>query len=201
MKNYYFFLTTILAFLFFSLNSYSVSAQSCGPTINLPLNGSVTVDGKTITNSANTGSVSAYNPSFETCFPGETIDAGSLFLGQSGAYSATFTFSEPVNDIVFLIGATGSGANENFIFTTNGGATTIVLGDNCGFETIVGGNELQSGAGATIVFGGGGVVIVNAASSYTSLTVSGNGGSAGSLMAICQVSVMACGARIDGPQF
>ena len=192
MKNYYYFLTTILALLFFSLNSYSVSAQSsCGTTINVPLNGSVTVGGNTVTNSANTGSVSTYPFSpFSSCIPGESLSAGLFLVGDPGAYSTTYTFSESVNDIVFLIAATGLSGNENFIFTTNGGATTISLGDDCGFETIVGSNELRSGAGTTSGTGsGGGIVIVNAASSYTSLTVSGNGGLFGSVIAICRASV------------
>ena len=195
MKNYYFFLTTILTLLFFSLNSYSVSAQSsCGTTINVPLNGSITVGGNTVTNAANTGSVITYpfssGSGFASCIPGESLSAGSFLVGDPGAYSTTYTFSEPVNDIVFLIAATGFNGNENFIFTTNGGATTISLGDDCGFETIVGSNQLRSGAGTTASTGSGGaIVIVNAASSYTSLTVSGSGGLFGSVIAICEASV------------
>ena len=200
MKNFIF-LTTILAFLFFSLNSYSVSAQTtCGQTLDLPLNGSTTINGIIVTNSANTGSIFSDNASRFVCVGVETIDTGSFFVGFTGSYSTTYTFSEPVNDLVFMIGLTGPSANENFIFTTDGGTTSISLGVDCGTESISGGNELISGSGGGSN-GGGGILTVSAASPYTSLTVTGNGGANGSLIGICESFVgEPCGAGIDAPQ-
>ena len=98
-------------------------------------------------------------------------------------------FSQSVNDIIIFITAAGHTADENFVITTNTGTPIITSPYNC--YTTITGNEIISGGGAPSGSGGGGkFVIHNSSSSYTSITITGDGGSNGSLLAICANSVI-----------
>jgi len=151
-----------------------------------------TVNGIVITETQ-TGSVSTYGPPFTSCGT-VTTPANSKYLGQYGSFTYTMNFSLPVNNVVIFITASGSQGlpqNENFIVTTNtgGGIPTISSTENC-YTTIVG-NEILCGANSPVGAGGGGggkFTITNP-SSFTSLTISGNGGLNGSLLSICSNSI------------
>lgn len=145
------------------------------------------IGGITITDSS-TGSVVDYPTPFTSC-GSVTTPANSKYLGQSGPFTYTMNFSVPVNDIIVFITATGQISNENFVFTTNAGSgiPTISTTDSC-YTTIVG-NEILSGAGAPPGVGGGGKFIITNDIDFMSLTISGDGGSNGSILSICSDSI------------
>jgi hypothetical protein len=146
-----------------------------------------TINGVVITD-IRTGSVSNYGPAYTSCGT-VTTPANSIYLGASGDFTYTMNFSTSVNNIVVFLTATGQVNNENFIFTTNTGSgiPSISSTESC-FSTIIG-NQILSGQGAGATGGGGKFVIYNLVS-FTSLTISGNGGQAGSLLSICSDSII-----------
>ena len=153
----------------------------CPGTLPMP-GGSVTINGVTLTASG-TGclrlSTSAY-ASCNTTVPTNTIWAGSNpYCPNSSAFSYTITFSQPVNNISLPITAIGNGVGENISFTTNIGTPTILSNNNCG--CIIVGNQIQSTA---TLNGGGGLFTISAPSSFTTLTISGQGGQNGSFIGI-----------------
>ena len=162
------------------------------PTSSGPLtcSGSVvppaTINGVVITDSS-TGSVGTYAPAFTSC-GSVTTPPNSKDLGAFGVFTYTMNFSVPINNLIVFITGTGVGGNENFIFTTNTGTgiPTITSSISC-FSTIVG-NQIFSGAGAGSNGGGGQFVITNNIN-FTSVTISGNGGLAGSLLSVCANSI------------
>lgn len=146
-----------------------------------------TINGIVI-NDIRTGSVSTYGPAYTSCGT-VTTPINSIHLGAGGAFTYTMNFSTSVNNIIVFLTATGGGGDENFIFTTNTGSgiPSISSSESC-FSTIIG-NEILSGQGAGAT-GGGGKFLINNSANFTSLTISGNGGLAGSLLSICSNSVI-----------
>lgn len=149
----------------------------------------VTINGVDITTSS-TGSVTTFPTAYTSCGLYKT-DPNSLWVGVSGSFAVDFLFDPPVNDLIIVINATGQPQNENFIFTTDGGPVTITEANSSCFSTIVG-NEIISGAGASASLGGGGWFQISSPSSYSSMTLSGDGGANGSLLAICEATIELC---------
>jgi len=147
-----------------------------------------TINGVVITESY-TGSVSTYLTPFTSC-GNVTTPANSRYLGPGGPFTYQMNFSTPVNNITIFITAAGEPLNENFIITTNTGSgiPTITSNENC-YTTIVG-NEIFSGADSPPGTGGGGKFLIHNSDNFTSLTISGNGGEAGSLLSICSNSII-----------
>jgi hypothetical protein len=149
-----------------------------------------TINGVEIT-ATSTGSVGLYPDAFTSC-GSITTPADSIYLGQGGAFTYTMNFSVPINNLIVFITGSGVIGNpsslENFIFTTNTGTgiPSITSGINC-FSTIVG-NQIFAGAGDSPTGGGGQFVITNNVN-FTSVTISGNGGSAGSVLSVCANSI------------
>ncbi|MDP9955958.1 hypothetical protein J2X97_001595 [Epilithonimonas hungarica] len=209
--------TKIIVLMLFLLSSINGNAQvTCsGGTTNIPRSGSVVVNGVTVTTTY-TGDIQNYSyGAWSSCSGAVTTSNNSLLVGAGdlwnptaySPWSVTLNFNKPVNDLVVVLTATGTGGypsyNENFIFNSNGGTVNITAGTNC-YSTISG-NTIYSGAGAPLDTsgtsgGGGGLFKISAPNAYTSLTISGNGGLAGSLMAICGVSIKpACSAGTTAP--
>jgi len=117
-------------------------------------------------------------------------------LGEFGAFTYTMYFNPPVNDLVIALTATGQESDEVFTFTTSAGNPTIGTTISC--FTSVSGNVITSGSGAAFS-GGGGIFTITAPTFYSSLTISGPGGSAGSLLSICSSSVDVCNAGTNSP--
>lgn len=185
-----------LLFLTLSLFGFSTAFGQCsGGTTNIPSNGTAILNGVTITSSS-TGSVSTFASAFTSCTA--TTSANSLYVGQSGAWTVTLTFNQPINDLIVVITATGQNANENFIFNADGNPATVTDLGSC-FSTIIG-NQILSGGGATAT-GGGGFFQISGASSYTTLVISGSGGENGALMAVCAASIVPCNAGTAAPSF
>ena len=103
-----------------------------------------------------------------------------MLVGLSN-FSLTFSFSQPVNDLLFYID--GYQSPETFTFTTNTGTPTISSPENC--DTLIVGNQISS----TGTFGSG-KFIINNVSDYTSLTITGPGGAFGSTLALCTDSIV-----------
>ncbi|NOQ71462.1 MAG: T9SS type B sorting domain-containing protein [Crocinitomix sp.] len=144
------------------------------------------LDGVSVT-STWTGSVSTYPTAWTSC--GFTTPPVSIYVGAAGAFTYTFDFSEPVNDLVFIITATGTGTDEVFTVTVDGGDIPDVIDEGSCFTTVAG-NVITSGALAG-PDGGGGAFRVNNPAPYTAVTISGPGGASGSLVALCSNSVVA----------
>jgi hypothetical protein len=139
-----------------------------------------TIAGITITESF-TGSVGLFAFPYSVCL-GISTPANSKWLGQGGPFSYTMNFSSPVNNLIIFIVAIDT---ESFILTTNTGSgiPTILSNENC-FLTIVG-NQIN---GTSLSSNGGKFLIQNSVP-FTSLTITGNGGTNGSLMSLCSNSI------------
>lgn len=141
-----------------------------------------TINGIILT-ATSTGSVTTFADPYTSCGNYNT-PANSVWLGSGGEFSYTVQFSVPVNNITFVIAATGQTMDELFTFTTNTGTPWITSISNC--YSSVSGNVISSGLNADPnSMGGGGIFIISNSAAYTSVTITGPGGSAGSLLAIC----------------
>lgn len=161
------------------LLSINVLSQLCGTSVVPP----AVVNGVSVTGSS-TGSATVFTAAYTSCT--YTTPANSIHLGGTGAFTYTFNFAVPVNNVVIVLTATGSPVAEVFTFTTNMGNPTITANGSC-FSTVAG-NVITSGASAGTA-GGGGIFTITRPAAYTSLTISGPGGSSGSLFALCSSSV------------
>ncbi|OWY24927.1 hypothetical protein C7N43_21670, partial [Sphingobacteriales bacterium UPWRP_1] len=139
-----------------------------------------TVNGVNVTGSG-TGSIQTFLTAFTSC-GSVTTPANSIWLGPSGAFSYTFTFSQPVNNVVVAITGTGGNINETFTITTSAGTPSLTAISSC-FSSIAS-NVITSGAGAG-ANGGGGYFRVSNTGFYTTLTIAGPGGDNGSQVALC----------------
>ena len=144
--------------------------QLSGGTINgITVGVSYSGDVATYTFGPTTGCTSVFTP------------ADSILVGQFSNFSLTFSFSQPVNDLLFYID--GYQSPETFTFTTNTGTPTISSPENC--DTLIVGNQISS----TGVLSSG-KFIINNISDYTSLTITGPGGAFGSTVALCTDSIV-----------
>lgn len=159
-----------------------------GGTSALPLPGnSITINGVTITASGK-GSINQYPNLYASC--NTTTPANAVWLGLSGAFEYTLTFSQPINNINLLVTALGSliaeATAETFIFNTSGGTPTIASSNNC-LSTISGNTIIANNP--IVGTGGGGLFTISAPSSFNTLTITGPGGFDGSLFGIDCTSV------------
>ncbi|OWY20495.1 T9SS C-terminal target domain-containing protein [Sphingobacteriales bacterium UPWRP_1] len=168
-------IVTLVAVLALFVNTLYVRAQ-CTTSVVPP----TTVNGVNVTGGG-TGSIQTFPTAFTSCGT-VTTPANSVWLGPGGAFNYTFTFSQPVNNVVVVITGTGANVNETFTITTSAGTPTLTALSSC-FSTISG-NVITSGAGAT-ANGGGGYFRVSTTNFYTTITVSGPGGDNGSQVALC----------------
>ena len=158
-----------------------ISQCACTPVSSFP----AVINGITV-NVANSGDVQNYGANWPSC----GLSAGPLWVGVNSSFSQTFTFSSPVNNVKYVItAASTSGANngvsEEFIFTTSSGVLNATqCGSSCPFNQV--GNTFSNYGNDD-----GTTVILNSSSTYSSFTVSGAGGSNGSLVGICVESIVA----------
>jgi hypothetical protein len=102
-----------------------------------------TLNGIIITESF-TGSVLTYSLSAYTSCGTVTKPINSKWLGKTGNFSYTLNFSQPVNNLVIALTATGHNYDEIFTFTS---------GTSC-YSAIVA-NTIYSGLGAPMAGNGG----------------------------------------------
>jgi hypothetical protein len=138
-------------------------------------------------NEFSVGSVSRYGFEFTSCGT-VTTPVDSLFLGATGAFEYTMTFSQPVNNLIVFITAAGQFSNENFIFTTDTGTGIPIISSTENCYTTISGNEIISGLGSGSSGGGGKFTITNNIP-FTTLVITGDGGDFGSLLSICANSI------------
>jgi len=165
----------LFALLICLLHYQAFSQCNCTPTSSFP----ATVNGITVS-LTNTGSVTNYGANWPSC----GLSAGPMWVGSGGAFSQTFTFSQPVNTVYYVI--TAASGFEAFTFNVSAGTLSATqCGGTCPFTQV--GNTFTCNGNDD-----GTVVVLNSTSSYTSFTVSGAGGSNGSLVGICIQSFANC---------
>ena len=134
-----------------------------------------------------TGSVLIYP--FSSCWEiycGLCSIQNAILLGQTGAFTYTLNFSYPVNDFkIFLF---GYNVGESFTLTTNTGSNTPNINLCSGCCASISGNVITaSNINSDCYLGsvGAGLFNINNSLPFTSLTISGPGGSAGTLITFC----------------
>jgi hypothetical protein len=156
----------------------------------LPVIGqSVTLDGFII-NATGSGfalslfPVPWYSPLCNNSFNWEN----SVLLGtdlnspNQGPFVYTMTFNQSVNNVELVFG--GSDVGEDFTITTNSGQPSLSSPNLCGY--IINQNQLST----TLILGSASAkIIVSSTNSYTTLTVSGNGGGDGTILSINKCSL------------
>jgi gliding motility-associated-like protein len=180
----------IFLLLFVQIKSFELSAQ-CNNSVVPP----TTINNIYITHNYS-GSVTFYTTAFiSNCATGNvTTPPNSVWLGRNGSFSYTLNFNTNVNNLVIAITATGNSVNENFVFTTNRGNPNITSSINC--LTMIVGNEIISGsqtnpgASGSSGGGGGGIFTISNNIPFNTLTITGNGGQNGSLLALCSSSII-----------
>jgi len=178
-------------------NSHALVAggNACSTSVVPP----TTINGVHIT--ATSTGVVTYPTPFSSCSGTYVTPSNSIHMGSSGSFTYTLSFTPAVNNLVFVLTAAGHTNNEIFIFNTNSNVPTITSSGSC--YTTITGNTIYSGGGSPIGSdGGGGIFTVTTTTPFTTLTITGPGGSAGSLMALCASSVgpVGCLAGTAAPQ-
>jgi len=169
----------------------------CATVGTLPgLGSSTIINGITITASGFGNITStAFSGVLAWCMTSPGSALNTVFLGSGvGPTSFTYilTFSSPVNNIVIRLinySITPSGA-ESFTFTTNTGNPVLSSCDYC-CATINGNvvTAIYCPAGSPDPQNGGGTFTISNPTPFTSLTISGPGGQAGTVVDICSDSV------------
>lgn len=166
------------------MHQLPVKAQLCATPAVPPF-----TTGELNITASSTGSVDVFFDPYTSC-GSYTTPANSVWLGPGGSFSYFISFSLPVNDVTVIINAAGQTQDENFIFTTNGGIPAINMISGC--YSSVSGNQILSGLNADAAsLGGGGQFVISASQPYTQMTITGDGGSAGSLFALCADGLIA----------
>ncbi len=160
-------------------------------TYAIPPNGQTTINGVNISSSS-VGFVDQWPVAYAS-LPCYQLGAKSIRVGYNASnangvadapWVVTLKFDRPVNNLVFVIGATGSSpvpsGREDFNFTANQGAVTISAITSC--NTTITGNKITGGLYGD--YGGGGAFKITSTTWFTQLTISGQGGLAGSLIAL-----------------
>ena len=168
----------------------------CPTVAGLPaLGNSVTINGVTLTSSGfGDVSYSSFGGFISWCMVGspQTV-SGNIWLGPTGPFTYILSFSSPVNDIVlrlinYGIGSTGT---ESFTFTTNTGNPTLSSCDYC--CATINGNVVTADycvSGSPVNNQGGGTFTISNPTSFTTLTITGPGGEAGTIVDICSDSII-----------
>ena len=173
-------------------------AQSFSSPTTIPANGTITVNGVTITatstgdaNNSNTASRQtpcSPKPSSPVLTTELVVGSSSSTPSASTAWSVTLNFSSPVNNVVFSI--TKVDLAENFIFNSNGGP--VSLSHNSCYMDVTGNQAVTNGViGGSVSDVPGGFFQANSPLPYTQLTINGNGGGFGSIILLSGASVQA----------
>jgi gliding motility-associated-like protein len=161
-----------ILFIIFLCKNKSSAQCLCTPTSTFPA-----VVGGVSVSVTNAGDVTDYGATWSSC----GLTAGPGWVGSSGSFTQTYTFSSPVNNIGYVI--TAASGSETFSFTVGSGVLTATqCGGTCPFSQVGNSFTCLSNDDGTIV-------LLNSSSSYTSFTVFGPGGSNGSLVALCVQSI------------
>ena len=177
---------------------------SCSTPGLLPQSGSsVSYNGITIsaTGTGNIGLVQFSFPGFGCPLPLPNNVFGSVSLGNSitpNPFTYTLTFSVPVNDITIRLYSYGSTSTmaESFTFTTNIGSGVPVISSCQYCCAIINGNTITASNTSPVCSGfwsgtnGNGIFTISNSSPFTTLTVAGPGGLAGTAMDICTDSII-----------
>jgi hypothetical protein len=150
---------------------------------NLPMPGSsITLDGTVLIGSG-TGAILNYNSYYSCCESLIQSSSSPIWLGAIvrgiTVFNYTVSFSKLVNNILIVIA--GSNAGESFTITPGSGTINLINLRSCGYSI--------TGNTATAVLeyaGGAGIyMMVNHASGFNTLNISGPGAGGGSVVSIC----------------
>lgn len=163
------------------------------PPINVP--NTVTYNGITISITGSGAATQMWDVSYNTCdvINNIPVDPNSILLGKKWQanpqlptnFSYTMNFSQPVNNIKFLMAAmngTIGQSPESFTFTSNVGNITISSTNNC--FSLISGNTITANEGGVATSGGAGTFLISAATPFTQLTIAGPGGLGGTVMSV-----------------
>ncbi len=145
-------------------------------------------DGVMVTAEA-TGSVTEFPmPYLLSCGGTVSLPGISTYIGQSGTYTLSLRFSEPVNNVRVMLAAASDDIfrEETFAFDTNEANTRII--QVCGCMEIISDTEIK----CLSCGDDGAKVEILADNAFTELTISGEGGSAGSLFGLCGLEPVVC---------
>ena len=128
------------------------------------------------------------NPTNMTCVglaspsPFQTVTLGY----NSGPFTYIINFSQPVNDVKFLLNGGGAITDptltETFTFNTNGGVPSLI---SCGPSCAATLNDNVLTLGYILPNGGAILTQVSALNNYTQLIITGDGGLLGTTFALC----------------
>jgi hypothetical protein len=170
--------------------------EVCPTVAGLPsLGNSITINGVTLTSSGfGDVSYSSAGGFISWCMVGspQTVN-GNVWLGPTGPFTYILSFSSPVNNIVLRLINYGIGASgtESFTFTTNTGNPTLSSCDYC--CATINGNVVTADyclSGSPVNNQGGGTFTISNPTSFTTLTITGPGGEAGTIVDICSDSIL-----------
>ncbi len=133
-----------------------------------------------------TGSVSDFGSTYMA--QGCSVAAGPLRVGQFGPFTLTFRFSCPVNNILLALNAANN--RETFSFTTNAGSLLLdaCTPNSCQAFSQTGNTLTGFGIG---IPGSSAILTVSSTNPYTSITITGSGGQAGSMIGLCAKQTIA----------
>lgn len=203
----------------FGIRLTPTPAEDCytnNPYMPVNAGNSVTVNGITITPTARSGSVAeGYQGVFGCTAAAITTTSYALWGGYNSAnlsdhgaanantaWSITYTFSQPINNLRILLGSMGALGDENLIVNVDGIPATIVAEESC--YTTISGNQITGGATAPYPNGaGGGVFVLSKTTAFNTLTFSGAGGWNGLNIEFCSSSIIAApmGYSLSGTVF
>lgn len=171
----------------------STPSPTFGNCSNLNLNLlPTTVNGVTITKTYTGDISSASGGSYcGIYFPNNSLAVGTNNYANNSnpsPFTLTINFSSYVNYVRFSIGGAGvenQTWQENFIFTTNtGGSPELVPNPSHFCNGEINGNEVVFPVVSSPYAGSGEIMVINN-TPFNSITISGNGGANGSVIAMC----------------
>ncbi len=127
------------------------------------------------------------------------ILCGTFQVGYSGAFVQTLTFSNPVNNVVYIVmgsDSVGGGAVESFSFAVNAGtlSCTQVNNSSSSYLYTQQGNLFFANSSPPVNgHSNGAYITLNSTMPYDTIKVYGTGGNAGSFMSLCASSINTTG--------
>ena len=180
--------------------------STCSAVSELPITGSSVIANGIVITSSGFGDIipNPYGSYNSWCVLPPNTSSNTTLLGQTSSFTYTLTFSVPVNNIdIRLLGYTMNIlGSESFTFSTNIGNSVLSSCDYC-CATINGNIITAIGcpSGSPDPNSGGGTFTISNSVPFTSLTITGPGGQAGTLIDICLDSLVPIIPSFSGSSF
>lgn len=178
----------------------TISANACNPyACTNPIRPPMSVNGIFITENV-TGTIYNMPVQYSSCNGSVISPANILGLGNYTPYNYTLNFSSPISSIVMYITAGGlvnTACTETFTVITNTGNPLVTSPINC-FTTIVNNVITMDTNGSSQTGAAGGIFLISNTTPFTSVSVSGPAGCAGSYIVFCADSLV-CPEQLPTP--